>query len=1120
MGILSWILDNLGGYVLGKVLDKVFEDKAKDMEEAFDNAYNTWYVTHRSTDIRKQDYERLKPRLIGSLCHKDFHYDSEEEEGLFKEWYNLIDKGTDAHDELQTEISKCVISDLGTFKSQQLQVNQEMITMLIDLTEKVITISNQSEKIDTLEKGVNEIKDLIAINGLNVPLYAKKYQQVKGYVDRYVVSEKEKNNFVRFLLKQKPQTLFDMISSAKDGENKFLLVDKGQSGKTTELKELGYKLSEDGRYFPLFYEPYDSSSFSKKDLPVGDIYDDKIIAILIDAADEFKQDDRSRFFNIISDYAEEHPHTIIVISCRNNYEELESLRKDNVFIELSFEDLTTDQWKDMIRMKAGNKADELISLIIDKGLLEYMTTPFEIAVITDYYLDKGKLLTTRADIYRQFIYSKLEQDDRKNLNDGKHLKYDILPYLERIAVVMQSYGHDFVLTYPQMLKCLDNNEDIAELIKRSDLIIPIGKDQYKFSENAYREYLAADYLSNQDFSTILSFIKYDHGDLMRQQWANVSLILLSILYNNDKNKYALLFDWMVKYQPDFVLFLERNTVEKKVREAIFRNLLEHYRKQKRLIAPANHQTIKRIMEFAQSTETVEFLMREVLKTKDNNKENNYLENLYAFLEYADFSDLALYNKQEIIDNFTNFVYHLISKYKESTEEKAFVMYFPLNNPYYHDGDTYVKRLIKTVGDTHNRYAVDAVISLVCFTNLYDEFADYVIEHESDIHDYQDKRGITVSVLRFAVNKALESVTERDNILKVLSHLCTRDFLLQNHYRDSDTLDIVKALLQTAKTNNTFANDIEGLHELLKAYTGLMTNSLFSRPAELFIAIRDFFTDTQLADKIYNEALDCLRKNLRVYDFDRLRKCLYVFYLFLSKERVDSLIDTMNPSDNDDYALITNIAYEVPDKTLGEYLKERIDEKFGRRIRVRDWEAEKKKSVMQLFDYDRFRKAVLEAAGKYPKAHKDLRNHTIPWDENTDQYVCAFFYMTSKEPYDLEKIKTKIEGKEYYNRFLLYIVYQNRSEKEFQNQLTESLRSKLISAAEENILLDKSYTFISEASLFLLINGKLNLHYEQVEKLLTISNYALGEQNLFDYIAKLAKKRRETEETLIAYYTAS
>lgn len=41
MGILSWILDNLGGYVLGKVLDKIFEDKAKDMEEAFDNAYNT-----------------------------------------------------------------------------------------------------------------------------------------------------------------------------------------------------------------------------------------------------------------------------------------------------------------------------------------------------------------------------------------------------------------------------------------------------------------------------------------------------------------------------------------------------------------------------------------------------------------------------------------------------------------------------------------------------------------------------------------------------------------------------------------------------------------------------------------------------------------------------------------------------------------------------------------------------------------------------------------------------------------------------------------------------------------------------------------------------------------------
>ena len=53
--------------------------------------------------------------------------------------------------------------------------------------------------------------------------------------------------------------------------------------------------------------------------------------------------------------------------------------------------------------------------------------------------------------------------------------------------------------------------------------------------------------------------------------------------------------------------------------------------------------------------------------------------------------------------------------------------------------------------------------MICFTDSRDEYADYIINHEADIHDYQDERGITVSVLRFIVDKALEGVKEKDNI---------------------------------------------------------------------------------------------------------------------------------------------------------------------------------------------------------------------------------------------------------------------------------------------------------------------------------------------------------------------
>lgn len=645
MGIFSFILENVGEFALGRILDRIFDDKAKNMEDAFDEAYNTWYVSHNNSVIQRKDYDRLKQRFIDYLCNKEGYKEDEDEISLYKEWLKVIERGINAHDKLQSNIIQKIINKLGQFKAYQVQINEEMLIKLTGLVESAISIEDISKKQASLEKEIGEIKSLIANKGLDSALQPQQFPKVEGYIEHYVISEKDKNNFVRYILKQKPQTLYEKVCAAKDGENKFLLVDKGQSGKTTELQELGYKLSQSNKYFPLLMKAYDKPNLSKDDLPVGDIYEGKNIVLLIDAADEFSQKERGCFFNFIKDYANEHLHTIIVVSCRNNYEETENLK---CFQSLVFEDLSTDQWKNMIRVLAKDNADTLINLIIEKGLQEYMATPFEVSVITNHYLSEGDLLTTRAGIYRQFIYSKLEQNDKKLRTDGKQLKYDALPYLERIATVMQSYGNDFTLTYRELLNCVDNKENTLKLIQRSNLIIPIGQDKYKFSENAYREYLAAEYVSKQDFNSILSFIKYDSAGSIRQHWANVTIILLSILNNENVETFNQLLDWLIRYEPEFVLFMERNTVEKKTREAVFRNLLAHYRKQHRIIAPANHQTSKKIIEFAQSTETMEFLLTEVLKNKDT--DDIYLENLYSFIEYADFTDLTLCGKQKLVDN--------------------------------------------------------------------------------------------------------------------------------------------------------------------------------------------------------------------------------------------------------------------------------------------------------------------------------------------------------------------------------------------------------------------------------------------------------------------------------------
>lgn len=1095
MGIFSFILENVGEFALGRILDRIFDDKAKNMEEAFDEAYNTWYVSHNNSVIQRKDYDRLKQHFIDYLCNKEGYKEDEDEISLYKEWLKVIERGTNAHDHLQSNINQKIINELGQFKAYQVQINEEMLVKLTELVESVIGIEDISKKQAYLEKEIGEIKNLIANKGLDSALQSQYFPKVEGYIDHYVISEKDKNNFVRYILKQKPQTLYDKVSAAKDGENKFLLVDKGQSGKTTELQELGYKLAQSDKYFPLLIKSYDKPNLSKDDLPVGDIYEGKNIVLLIDAADEFSQKERGYFFNFIKDYANEHLHTIIVVSCRNNYEETENLK---CFQSLVFEDLSTDQWKNMIRGLAKDKADTLINLIIENGLQEYMATPFEVSVITNHYLSEGELLTTRAGIYRQFIYSKLEQDDKKLRTDGKQLKYDALPYLERIATVMQSYGNDFTLTYRELLNCVDNKENTLKLIQRSNLIIPIGQDKYKFSENAYREYLAAEYVSKQDFNSILSFIKYDSADSIRQHWANVTIILLSILNNENVETFKQLLDWLIRFEPEFVLFMERNTVEKNTREAVFRNLLDHYRKQHRIIAPANHQTSRKIIEFAQSTETMEFLLTEVLKNKD--KDNVYLENLYSFIEYADFTDLTLCGKQKLVDNFTNVVFHLISKYLEDYKEKTFTLYFPLNNPYYHEDNTYTKKLIDTVGDTHNRYAVDAVLTMICFSDSSDEYTDYIINHEADLHDYRDERGITVSVSRFVVDRALEGVKEKDNIIKVLNHICKRDFLLRNSYRDDDTLNIVKNLLKNAKNSSEFMNDKVACQSLLEIYANFMRSFVFNKQKDFNLAFEEFFKDCAFSDSFYTEAADKFKQILKDSNIDEHLKTLSIIGLLLTKDRFDMFMESLDSTNPIDYEVAARI-YNLNDSNLDDYIGKKLDEKFGRHPVVVSWDSKKKESINQLLNYNKFREAVIKAINKNPQKLKDLNSHSNILDDDSDLYVSSFFYETSNEPFDLSKIKAAIDDKECYYRFLLFIYHRDRGDKELEKSLTDSIKKEIENAAEQEII----HNSLTDASLYMFVNGKLNLHYEDVEMLLRLSNYTWGENSLFNSIVDVAKK---------------
>lgn len=127
MGIITWILDQFGGYVMGNILNKQVEDKPKDMKDAFNTAYNAWFVSHRDTIIKKSDYDELKPRFIDTICNRHFKYENEEEKTLFDDWHKQIDKGSDTNVNIQRELTGKVVNEVEQFKLRQVQVDQGYI---------------------------------------------------------------------------------------------------------------------------------------------------------------------------------------------------------------------------------------------------------------------------------------------------------------------------------------------------------------------------------------------------------------------------------------------------------------------------------------------------------------------------------------------------------------------------------------------------------------------------------------------------------------------------------------------------------------------------------------------------------------------------------------------------------------------------------------------------------------------------------------------------------------------------------------------------------------------------------------------------------------------------------
>ena len=303
---------------------------------AFKHALKRWkkhYHLHGAYD---------KQRRIKSIS--DFSHYVITHHGEYDEYIDSL------HDYFEKELEK-------THGGQQFLNGLRTKALNKDVYEHLI----KSDAILVELKKQHEMQKAI-LNELNTHHKGKReFDPVEGYIPRCCTLMLKSDEVFPYLLKHKTfekYRLVDVVSGRTECEgNKFILYSDAQTGKTTELLQLGWELQEEKQLIPIMFKVRGCQDI-KQELPALSKDVEKGLVVIIDALDEkFEGDARFLLYNEVEAYAEEHPHLNIVMTCRANHSGEFTFRS---FKGLALNDLSWQNSVDFLtREGVGHIAEEI-----------------------------------------------------------------------------------------------------------------------------------------------------------------------------------------------------------------------------------------------------------------------------------------------------------------------------------------------------------------------------------------------------------------------------------------------------------------------------------------------------------------------------------------------------------------------------------------------------------------------------------------------------------------------------------------------------------------------------------------------------------------------------------------
>lgn len=582
----------------------------------------------------------------------------------------------------------------------------------------------------------------------------KSHSRQEGYIRRFVSTDSSGIDFESLIGDNKARrTLKDYVKG--EGNGKIILYSSAQSGKTTELNQLCWELQESGNYIPIIYDIINNSFLSREDLPTVRFVDEKELVVLFDGLDEVNGNLFYETAEVIRGFVADNNGFKVVISCRSNYN-LENVLPG--FQPLYFEDLSTSDIKEHIRRRLGPD-NNLLNQICDNNLLNFAVTPFFLNCLIEAYRTDGRLPKSRSEIYRFFLQQSYNKERRKKGMKGLPFPEfeDVMKGARMVAMCMSMMTVQS-MSMRDLAICLEHKEAHMDALIRCDILKREG-DNVTFSQNAFREWLAASFLSECTTEKIRQLTTFPNTQL-KPEWNNIVLLWLSMLNGKEAVREAI--SWLNVAAKDLIVTIDTRMVEESTRNEVFKAVVLNFKSLNSRL-PYRENMERDLARFGQSEASIRFLISEIKQTEPGNPHHSNLMEICNNLDWR----LFLFQNEKLAEEL-----FMSMLEKELVAAREMEVHWGYHQNAFENGifgeERFFTRIFDALKSSDRYYIVDELIRLIYRAGRTDECIDYILQKEGMLHD-QHTGFSSYAVSRSPIYQSLSMVEKPESIRKILSH---------------------------------------------------------------------------------------------------------------------------------------------------------------------------------------------------------------------------------------------------------------------------------------------------------------------------------------------------------------